>query len=86
VSRAEVKKKEVKTGVLTSRGGGVMQAKPSAACSLPCQAGLLLTRVMRAALWQETYHQRACVAVFSTSYCTCQYETHGGPAPLFASM
>jgi hypothetical protein len=51
VSRAEVKKKEVKTGVLTSRGGGVMQAKPSAACSLPCQAGLLLTRVMRAALW-----------------------------------
>jgi hypothetical protein len=33
--------KEVKTEVLTSRGGGVIQAKPSAACSLPCQAGLL---------------------------------------------
>src|SRR5882724_485649 len=77
-SRALSQKKEMKTAVLTSRGGGVMQAKPSAACSLPCQAGLLPHSRDARRIVVRDYHQRACVADLSTSYCHCQCETHGG--------
>src|ERR1700736_5822216 len=69
-----------KHDVFTSRGGWGVARRPlggNAAC--PARQGCCLTRVMRTAMRQETYHQRAYAAVCSTASRTCQRQTINCP-------